>query len=51
MIIYETIHIPTRGDNRILSKVQKAFWSCSHVNSCQRYTLYINLHVLLNILS
>ena len=35
--------------NRILSKVQKSFWSCTHVNSCQKYTLYINLHVLLNI--
>ena len=37
--------------NRILSKVQKSFWSCTHVNSCQKYTLYINLHILLNILS
>ena len=37
--------------NRILSKVQKSFWSCTHVNSCQNYTLYINLHILLNILS
>ena len=36
---------------RILSKVQKSFWSCTHVNSCQKYTLYINLHILLNILS
>ena len=36
--------------NRILSKVQKSFWSCTHVNSCQKYTLYINLHILLNIL-
>ena len=26
-----------------LSKVQKSFWSCTHVNSCQKYTLYINL--------
>ena len=33
--------------NRILSKVQKSFWSCTHVNSC---TLYINLHILLNTL-
>ena len=37
--------------NRILSKVQKSFWSCTHVNSCQKYTLYINLHILLDILS
>ena len=37
--------------NRILSKVQKSFWSCTHVNSCKKYTLYINLHILLNILS
>ena len=36
---------------RILSIVQKSFWSCTHVNSCQKYTLYINLHILLNILS
>ena len=41
----------TFSDNRILSKVQKFFWSCTHVNSCQKYTLYINLHILLNILS
>ena len=40
-----------RKSNRILSKVQKSFWSCTHVNSCQKYTLYINLHILLNILS
>ena len=26
------------GSNRILSKVQKSFWSCTHVNSCQKYT-------------
>ena len=37
--------------NKILSKVQKSFWSCTHVNSCQKYALYINLHILLNILS
>ena len=36
--------------NRILYKVQKSFWSCTHVNSCQNYALYINLHILLNIL-
>ena len=40
---------PPKG-NRILSKVQKPFWSCTHVNSCQKYTLYVNLHILLNIL-
>ena len=51
MIIYETIHIPTDGSNRILSKVQKSFWSCTHVNCYQNYTLYINLRILLNILS
>ena len=38
------------GSNRILSKVQKSFWSCTHVNSCQKFTLYINLYILLNIL-
>ena len=43
--------ITGQGINRILSKVQKSFWSCTHVNSCQKYTLYINLHILLNILS
>ena len=49
MITYETIHIPTRGSNRIISEVQKSFWSCTHVNSCQNYALYVNLHILLNI--
>ena len=39
------------GSNRILSKVQKSFWSCTHVNSCQNYILYINLHIVLNMLS
>ena len=29
----------------------KSFWSCTHVNSCQKYALYINLHILLNISS
>ena len=31
----------------------KSFWSCNHVNSGQNYigVLYINLHILLNILS
>ena len=28
----------------------KSFWSCTHVNSCQYYTLYIILHILLNVL-
>ena len=37
--------------NRILFiQVQRSFWSCTHVNSCQNYTFYINLHILLNIL-
>ena len=26
-------------------KFQKSFWSCTHVNSCQNYTVYINLHI------
>ena len=39
------------GSSRILSKVQKSFWSCTHVNSCQKYTVYISQHILLNILS
>ena len=39
------------GSNRILSKAHKSFWSCTHVNSCQNYTLSINLLILLNILS
>ena len=29
----------------------KSFWSCTHVNSCQKYALYINLHILVNISS
>ena len=29
----------------------KSFWSSTHVNSYQNYTLYINLNILLNILS
>ena len=37
------------GSNRILSKVQKSFWSCTHVNSFQKDALYVNLHILLNI--
>ena len=28
------------------NQVQNSFWSCTHVNSCQQYTLYINLHIL-----
>ena len=27
----------------------KSFWSCTHVNSFQKYALYVNLHILLNI--
>ena len=34
---------------RILSKVQKTVWSCTHVNSFQTYALYVNQHILLNI--
>ena len=34
-----------------LTKVQKSFWSCTHVNSRQNYIVYINLHILLNSLS
>ena len=37
--------------NRILSKVQKSFLSCTHVNCCQNHILYINLQIFLNILS
>ena len=29
----------------------KYIWSCTHETSCQNYILYINLHILLNILS
>ena len=32
--------------NRILSKVQKSFWSCTHVNSCQSYILYISTYFI-----
>ena len=35
MIIYETIHIPTRGEQQDFIQVQKSFWSCTHVNICQ----------------
>ena len=35
-----------QATNRILSKVQKSFWSCAHVNSCSKFTLHINLHIL-----
>ena len=44
--VHQEIHA-----NRILSKVQKSFWSCTHVNSFQNYTLYINLHILFNLFS
>ena len=33
--------------NRIIFKVAEFFRSCTHVNSCQKYALYINLHILL----
>ena len=36
MIIYETIHIPTRGEYQDFIQVQKSFWSCTHVNSCSK---------------
>ena len=49
MIIYETVHIPTRGVAGFYPS-PKSFWSCTHVNSYQNYTLYINLHILLIIL-
>ena len=29
----------------------KFLWSCTHVKSCQNYKLYINLHIILNIVS
>ena len=56
---FDQLSIPHNPDNdmdetnlnRILSKVQKSFWSCTHVNSFQKYALYVNLHILLNILS
>ena len=32
------------GSNRILSKTQKSFWSCSHMNCCLQNILHINLH-------
>ena len=54
-ILHQMGSKPSKADpdmwmyNRILSKVQKSFWSCTHVNSCQKYTIYVNLHILLNI--
>ena len=30
--------------NKILSKVQKSFWSCTHVNCCQ-ITHYISIYI------
>ena len=36
------------GSNRILSEVQKSFLPFTHVYSCQKYTLYNNLHIVLN---
>ena len=47
--LYFLLEEATQSTNRILSKVQKSFWSCTHVNSCQKYKLYVNLHILLNI--
>ena len=34
------------GSNRILSKVQKSFWSCTHANSCQKYALYQTMYLI-----
>ena len=34
------------GSNRILSKTQKSFWSCSHMNCCLQNIRHINLHIL-----
>ena len=34
------------SSNRILSQVQKSFWSCTHENSYSKFT-HINLHILL----
>ena len=34
------------GSNRILSKAQILFCSCSHMNCCHYYMLYINLHII-----
>ena len=49
-----TVSWSQNNDNRILSNSNypspKSFWSFTHVNSCQSYTLYINLYILLNIL-
>ena len=52
-LFMEQLTFLQEGSNSILSKVPKSFWSCTHVNSCQKYigVLYINLHILLNILS
>ena len=49
--VSRTFIMVMRVSNISLSKVQKSFWSCTHVRSCQQYTLYINLHILLNIVS
>ena len=48
MIIEVELPITVYVDNRILSKVQKSFWSCTFLNSFQKYALYVNLHILLN---
>ena len=42
MLKSESVKDPTKYLKRILSKVQKSFWSCTHVNCCQKYVLYIH---------
>ena len=40
--IYETIHIPTRGEQQDFIKRPKSFVSCSHMNCClQKYTTHL----------
>ena len=34
IIIYVTIHIPTRGEQHDFIQSLKSFWSCTHENSC-----------------
>ena len=34
------------GSNSIFIQVQKSSWSCTQVNSCQYYTLYINTYFI-----
>ena len=53
-----TVHILTEQEHKYNSHYTitgfypspKSFWSSTHVNSYQNYTLYINLHILMNIL-